>query len=171
MVDLVTLSSSQWWTSGRKGKDVIRMPAGSDIVVAAVDRTSDRFVGFARVISDFTYVALILDVIVAPEFQGCGIGAKIMESVVTHPRLAGVRSLELVCQPDVVGFYGRCGYYRGRVALFAVRQPLKGRIKESRLRRLAIRPTPQSSLGRRSRRRPGRARTSLRQGPAPRWSA
>ena len=86
------------------------MLAGSDIVVAAVDRTSDRFVGFARVITDFTYVALILDVIVAPEFQGCGIGARIMESVVTHPRLAGVRSLELVCQPDVVGFYGRWGF-------------------------------------------------------------
>ena len=56
-----------------------------------------------------TYVALIPDVIVAPEFHGCGIGATIMESVVTHPRLAGVRSLELVCQPDVVGFYGRWG--------------------------------------------------------------
>lgn len=86
------------------------MLARSDIVVAAVDRTSDRLVGFARVITDFTYVALILDVIVAPEFHGRGIGAMIMESVVTHPRLAGVRSLELVCQPDVVGFYGRWGF-------------------------------------------------------------
>ena len=86
------------------------MLAGSDIVVAAVDRTSDRFVGFARVITDFTYVALILDVIVAPDFHGCGIGARIMESVVTHPRLARVHSLELVSQPDVVGFYGRWGF-------------------------------------------------------------
>jgi hypothetical protein len=68
--DLVELFSSQWWTSDRAAKDVIRMLAGSDIVVAAVDRTSDRFVGFARVITDFTYVALILDVIVAPEFHG-----------------------------------------------------------------------------------------------------
>jgi len=108
--DLVELFSSQWWTSDRAAKDVIRMLAGSDIVVAAVDRTSHRFVGFARVITDFTYVALILDVIVEPEFQGCGIGARIMESVVTHPGLAGVRSLELICQPDVVGFYGRWGF-------------------------------------------------------------
>ena len=91
--DLVELFSSQWWTSDRAAKDVIRMLAGSDIVVAAVDRTSDRLVGFARVITDFTYVALILDVIVAPEFHGRGIGAMIMESVVTNPRLAGVRSL------------------------------------------------------------------------------
>ena len=110
--DLVELFSSQWWTSDRTAKDVIRMLARSDIVVAAVDRTSDRLVGFARVITDFTYVALILDVIVEPEFHGRGIGAMIMESVVTHPRLAGVRSLELVCQPDVVGFYGRLGLHR-----------------------------------------------------------
>ncbi|MHB1474203.1 MAG: hypothetical protein ACYCV4_11395 [Dermatophilaceae bacterium] len=52
--DLVELFSSQWWTSDRTAKDVISMLAGSDIVVAAVDRTSERFVGFARVITDFT---------------------------------------------------------------------------------------------------------------------
>ena len=108
--DLVDLFSSQWWTSDRIAKDVIHMLAGSDIVVAAVDRTSDRLVGFARVITDFTYVALVLDVIVAPEVQGSGIGARIMQSVVTHPRLASVRSLELICQPDVVGFYGQWGF-------------------------------------------------------------
>ena len=108
--DLVELFSSQWWTSDRAATDVILMLAGSDIGVAAVDRNSDRLVGCARVITDFTYVALILDVIVAPEFHGRGIGAMIMESVVTDPRLAGVRSLELVCQPDVVGFYGRWGF-------------------------------------------------------------
>ena len=107
---LVELFSSQWWTSDRTVKDVIRMLAGSDIVVAAVDRTSGRFVGFARVITDFTYVALILDVIMAPDFHGCGIGARIMEWLVTDPRLARIRSLELVCQPDVVGFYGRWGF-------------------------------------------------------------
>jgi GNAT superfamily N-acetyltransferase len=83
------------------------MLAGSDIVVAAVDRPSDRLAGFARVITDYTYVALILDVMVAPHFRGCGIGARIMESVVAHPKLAGIRSLELVCQPDVVDFYSR----------------------------------------------------------------
>ena len=42
--DLVDLFSSQWWTSDRRAKDVIRMLAGSEIVVAAIDRISDRFV-------------------------------------------------------------------------------------------------------------------------------
>jgi len=58
--ELVELLSSRWWTSDRAAIDVIRMLAGSDVVVAAVDRTSDPFVGFARVITDFTYVALTL---------------------------------------------------------------------------------------------------------------
>lgn len=108
--ELLELFSSQWWTRDRTAADVGRMLAGSDVVVVAVDRTQDRIVGFARVITDFTYVALILDVIVAPDFRATGIGATIMDSVVSHPRLTGVRSLELVCQPDVVGFYGRWGF-------------------------------------------------------------
>ncbi|NEA33736.1 hypothetical protein G3I17_18985 [Streptomyces sp. SID13031] len=33
-----------------------------------------------------------------------------MDAVVQHPRLAGVRSIELVCRPDLVAFYRRWGF-------------------------------------------------------------
>ena len=59
---------------------------------------------------DFRYVALILDVIVAPSHRGSGVGRLLMDTVVGHPRLASVESLELVCQPDVRQFYARWGF-------------------------------------------------------------
>ena len=42
--------------------------------------------------------------------RGSGVGAVLMDAVVWHPRLSGVRSLELVCQPELMSFYRRWGF-------------------------------------------------------------
>jgi GNAT superfamily N-acetyltransferase len=55
-------------------------------------------------------LAVVLDVIVAPQARGHGAGAAVMEAVLAHPHVAGVRSVELVCRPDVVAFYRRWGF-------------------------------------------------------------
>ena len=99
-----------WWMAGRTSDEVDRMLQESDVVVVLVHRTTDRVVGFARVLTDFTYVALVLDVVVSEEYQGAGLGALLMDSVVRHPRLVDVRSIELVCQPELVSFYRRWGF-------------------------------------------------------------
>jgi predicted GNAT family N-acyltransferase len=62
------------------------------------------------VLTDFAVVALILDVVVAEAARGTGVRAILMTAVVGHPRLAGVRSLELVCQPELEPFYARWGF-------------------------------------------------------------
>jgi len=82
----------------------------SDVVVVLVHRAADQVVGFARVLTDFTYVALVLDVVVSEAYQGAGLGALLMDSIVRHPKLVDVRSVELVCQPDLVPFYRRWGF-------------------------------------------------------------
>jgi len=107
---LLELYAAEWWTEGRTVADVSRMLAASDLVVALVHRPSDRLVGFARVLSDDTYVALVLDVIVANSARRAGLGGLLMDAIVSHPRLAVVQSLELVCQPDLMPFYRRWGF-------------------------------------------------------------
>jgi N-acetylglutamate synthase-like GNAT family acetyltransferase len=57
------------------------------------------------VLTDFTYLAMILDVVVHPDCRGTGLGAALMDAVTRHPGLADVQSLELVCQPELVAFY------------------------------------------------------------------
>lgn len=90
--------------------DVERMLAASDLVFAAVLAPADRLVGFARVLTDHAYVALVLDVVAAADVRGQGVGRVLLDAVVSHPELVEVRSIELVCQPELVPFYRRWGF-------------------------------------------------------------
>lgn len=107
---LMKLFADAWWARERSPDDVARMVAASDLVFGLAQRDSGRLVGFARVLTDDVYLALVLDVVVAADFQGTGLGAALMDAVVGHPRVAGVRSVELVCQPDLLAFYRRWGF-------------------------------------------------------------
>jgi len=87
--DLLVLYAGEWWTE---------------------DRTPAAVVGLARVLTDQTYLALILDVIVAPAHRGRGLGRLLIETILAEPGLQAVRSIELVCQPESIPFYERCGF-------------------------------------------------------------
>jgi len=53
-------------------------------------------VGFARVVSDFATYAYIGDVFVLEAFRGQGLGKWMMEAIMTHPQLQGLRRWSLV---------------------------------------------------------------------------
>ncbi len=106
--DLAALFRSAWWLTDRTPSETARILAESDLVFALVDAA--RLVGFARVLTDYTHIALVLDVVVSPDTRGAGHGATLLEAIVTHPSLQEVRSIELVCQPDLVPFYSRWGF-------------------------------------------------------------
>jgi ribosomal protein S18 acetylase RimI-like enzyme len=108
--EVLALFQNAWWTAARSCEAVDRMIEGSDVVLGLVDSTSDRLVGFARAITDGVFLAVILDVIVAPDARGAGHGATLMDELLARPELAGVDSVELVCQPELIGFYGRWGF-------------------------------------------------------------
>jgi len=97
-------------TAARTPRNVERMLDGSDVVVGLVDSASDRLVGFARAITDRTFLAVVLDVIVAPDARGTGLGAKLMDELLARPELTDVDSIELVCQPELIAFYRRWGF-------------------------------------------------------------
>ena len=107
---LMDLFAATWWAAERTDDEVRRMLAASILVVAVTHRPSGRLVGFARVLTDEVYLAVVLDVIVAPDVRGTGLGATLLDAIVGHPRLAAVRSIELVCQPEVMPFYRRWGF-------------------------------------------------------------
>jgi GNAT superfamily N-acetyltransferase len=107
---LVTLFQSAWWTRSRGPKAVERMLNGSDLVIGLADPASDRLVAFARAITDRVFLAVVLDVIVDPEYRGTGLGAQLMDELLGSSELADVDSIELVCQPELVAFYRRWGF-------------------------------------------------------------
>jgi GNAT superfamily N-acetyltransferase len=108
--ELVDLFRDGWWTAQRDRDAVERLIAGSDVVVGLVDPSSDRLVGFARAITDGAFLAVVLDVIVAPAHRGTGLGSRLMDELLATPALSDVDSIELVCQPELVGFYERWGF-------------------------------------------------------------
>ena len=52
---------------------------------------NDSQIGFARVISDFSTIAYLGDIYVLDEYRGQGLSKKLMDCVMTHPNLQGLR--------------------------------------------------------------------------------
>lgn len=68
-----------------------------------------RQVGFARVISDYTTFAYIGDVFVIEEYRGRGLSKWLVEMIVGHPELQGLRRWILMTR-DAHGLYQKVGF-------------------------------------------------------------
>jgi GNAT superfamily N-acetyltransferase len=68
-----------------------------------------RQVGFARVVSDFATYAYLADVFVVEECRGRGLSSWLMECIVAHPQLQGLRRWSLVTR-DAHGLYAKYGF-------------------------------------------------------------
>ncbi len=68
-----------------------------------------RQVGFGRVISDYATYAYIGDVFVLESYRGRGLGKWLMECVMRHPGLQGLRRWSLVTA-DAHGLYSQLGF-------------------------------------------------------------
>ena len=62
------------------------MLASTDLILGLTD--DERLVAFARVITDETYIALLLDVVVAEDHRGRSIGTALVDAVLAQPLLA-----------------------------------------------------------------------------------
>ncbi len=69
-----------------------------------------RLVGFGRVISDGVLHALIVEMIVLPDYQGKGIGKRIMHELVKKCEAHGIIDVQLFCAKGKAGFYEKYGF-------------------------------------------------------------
>jgi GNAT superfamily N-acetyltransferase len=70
---------------------------------------AEKQVGFARVVSDRTTFAYICDVFVLESHQGRGLGTWLMQCVVRHPELQGLRRWHLTTR-DAHSLYRKVGF-------------------------------------------------------------
>jgi hypothetical protein len=66
-------------------------------------------IGFARVISDYATYAYLADVFVLESYRGLGLAKWLMECVVGHPNLQGLRRWTLGTR-DAHGLYAQFGF-------------------------------------------------------------
>lgn len=82
---------------------------GSFMVVLAIE--DDKVVGFAQAISDGVLSAYIPLLEVLPDYQGKGIGTKIMNIMIDS--LKEFYMIDLACDPDKVAYYKKIGFREG----------------------------------------------------------
>lgn len=66
-------------------------------------------VGFARVITDRATFANLVDVFILPQHRGRGIGKRLLQAVLEHPDLQGLRRFTLATA-DAHSLYSRFGF-------------------------------------------------------------
>ncbi|MCH4539581.1 GNAT family N-acetyltransferase [Ochrobactrum sp. A-1] len=108
--------SKEWWTSERTLDEVTHMLAHCDLLLFCLD-AKGGIAGFVRVLTDFTFKALIFDVIVSEKHRGQGLGQALVERVLNHEKLRRVKSFELYCPERLVPFYQKLGFVKGTSSL------------------------------------------------------
>ena len=75
-----------------------------------------KSVGIVRVLTDMLTDAYITDVIVSPEFQGRGLGRKLLDQVVSRLKELSVNNVKLACSlyanPGKETFYEKFGFQK-----------------------------------------------------------
>jgi GNAT superfamily N-acetyltransferase len=100
--------TSSYWARGIPLELVAKSVRGSLCFGVFKD---DRQVGFARVVTDRTTFAYLCDVYVLESHRGQGLGKWLMDVVVAHPDLQGLRRFALATR-DAHGLYEKCGFTR-----------------------------------------------------------
>lgn len=71
---------------------------------------SDKLIGFGRIICDGIVHALILDLIIHPDYQNTGIGGKILDKLVEKCTKHQIRDIQLFCAKGYSGYYEKRGF-------------------------------------------------------------
>jgi N-acetylglutamate synthase-like GNAT family acetyltransferase len=101
------LNVSAFWAKGRSIEDLSIAIANSEPVISVWD--GDRLIGFARATSDGIYRATIWDVVIHPEYRSSGLGTKLVETVLSHPRMRSVERVYLMTTHQQE-FYQKIGF-------------------------------------------------------------
>ena len=103
------LYQNEWWTDERTLEKTEKVVENSSIVIGLTNEEDD-LIAFARLLTDFTFKAIIFDVIVEKSLRHEGLGKKLMDLIVHHKKLQDVKHFELYCRPEMVPFYKAYGF-------------------------------------------------------------
>ena len=99
--------TSCYWAKGIP-RDLVARSIEFSLNFGIYDRSGSQ-VGFARVVTDFATVAYLGDVFVLESHRGRGLGKWLMECVMQHPSLQGLRRWILLTR-DAHGLYSQSGF-------------------------------------------------------------
>jgi GNAT superfamily N-acetyltransferase len=99
------LSGESYWAEGRS-REVVERSAENSLCFGLYHGA--KMVAFARVVTDYATFAWLCDVFVLETQRGKGLGKWLIETVVAHPGLHGLK-LFILATRDAHGLYERYG--------------------------------------------------------------
>jgi GNAT superfamily N-acetyltransferase len=103
MYDMLTRA---YWAQGRS-REMIARTLNFSLVFGVYD--GSKMIGMARVVSDYTTFAWLCDVFILEEYRGRGLSKWLLETVLAHPDLQGLRRFVLMSR-DARGLYAKYGF-------------------------------------------------------------
>lgn len=101
------LSQESYWAQGRTLEQTQRAIDNSWCFGVYIE---DKQIGFARVVSDCATFAYVGDVFIIEEFRGQGLSKWLMETIISHPELQGLRRWVLATR-DAHSLYEKFGFH------------------------------------------------------------
>lgn len=103
---LYFLNNDSYWAKGRSIETIQKSIENS--LCFGIYKDSQQ-IGFARVVTDYSVFAWILDVFILKEFREQGLGVKLMESIMNHEELQNLQRWGLATD-DAHGLYEKFGF-------------------------------------------------------------
>jgi GNAT superfamily N-acetyltransferase len=103
---IAEMLSRAYWAQGRPRSRLERALANS-LVFGIYDGA--RMIGLARIVTDYAIVAYLCDVFIHEAYRGRGLGKWLMETILAHPDLQGLRRWTLSTR-DAHGLYAQFGF-------------------------------------------------------------
>lgn len=120
-LELRELYSYTSWGKSREVSGIEQMLRNTDLCFSA--RLDDKLVGFCRMLTDFTYRGVLLDIAVHPDYQGRGLGSALIDYALTHPRTKDL-PLVMTFTTQLAPFLEKWGFKPHEGLLLCLRRPL-----------------------------------------------
>lgn len=106
------LTNRSYWAPGRS-YEIVKQSIENSLCFGVYDN-SDKLIGFARIVTDYTLFAYIMDVFILEEYRNQGLGKLLMNEVINHPDLQNLKRIMLATD-DAHGLYEQYGFRKTQI--------------------------------------------------------
>ncbi|MBQ4820899.1 GNAT family N-acetyltransferase [Aquimarina sp. MMG016] len=98
--------TNAYWAKGRTREEVV---ISINNCLSFGVYYKNKQIGFARILTDYTVFAYLMDVFIVEEYRGKGYSKQLMQAIVEHPNLQNVKRWMLATK-DAHGLYQQFGF-------------------------------------------------------------
>ncbi|MBI5859086.1 MAG: GNAT family N-acetyltransferase [Sphingobacteriales bacterium] len=106
-IDFIHRFLTQSYWADRISKEIVAKSIEGSLCFGVFD--GDRQIGFARMVTDNATFAYLADVFIEKNYRGKGLSKWLMQIIMSHPDLQGLRRI-LLATRDAHGLYSQFGF-------------------------------------------------------------